>query len=497
MYFFLAIAAHCIASAASLAVSEQGTILPSNALKPPPPAPDGSVDEWLTQLFGPLENSSSYAPNSTLSARTNPLDEYREYAGIHELAWTNDTTEVTYNISIDFSKSCTGLALNDTIGVYTFSNGTTTNDTKLQDMIADIWSLKPTKDDPRRRLANHTATLARLAIDEAEALAPELICQSNQTTSESLVKAAAGASDGDIIHNELRKLLETDPRKTKSYVAIFILSVLGGAGVGAGGAAGVQRAFTGEVQAENVVQTAVVIGLLGIVLGMLNRAYELGLMELWVGNAGTYVRQNVVELIAIAVDREVNRRVADYWDQRRRQSIAGLAGDGASQDFAGFSAVDGQTTPDSLAGGRSGPVTPNKGSPARGAPSCLPNQQALATLNQINEFESQRYRLQPFGRVLEWEQSRLSSLEAAEEGEAGPSGLNCPVWSDPSTGTDIATGEASAADLVQVQNMASASTTSAAAIVYGGGGNAGLDGVQGGGFDDKGKGKVPGGGRRT
>ena len=268
------------------------------AAAPPPPDPGESAGQWIDQLFADSNSTDSSAIHSTLgtfdSATSNESNitinpgtvsqpgskerkrDYVEEYGLHESIWANDTAKTSYNISVDFSNCSTGLRLSSNVGVYTFTNGTTSNDTTLKDMVLDLWSLRHSVNTPNTRYANHTAVVAQLAMDEAnQVLQNGLICQ-NASASASLSGVATTLdTTGEIIHSELRKLLAN----AWSYWASVVLSAGAGATCGIAVSAGMDLRFNGNVTAKNTIQTGTVVAITIIIAGILNRMHEVGQLD--------------------------------------------------------------------------------------------------------------------------------------------------------------------------------------------------------------------------
>ncbi|KAL2039040.1 hypothetical protein N7G274_008089 [Stereocaulon virgatum] len=273
------------------ATSPSLAVTPSDAATPPPPPTDGeSAGQWIDQLFDDT-NSTSYNTSSppelvfsninisrvvnTASAPGgyNSKRSYEEGNGLHESTWTNDTANIAYNISVDFSKCSTGIRYSTDVGVYTFTNGTTTNSTTLEDLVADVWTLRHSRSTPNTRYANHTAVVAQLALNEANALLDKgLICK-NKTQNAAAV--ALRPPEDEIIHEELRHLLAN----SYSYWTSVILSSGSGAAAGAAIAAGLDYKFKGNVTAQNTIQTAAVVAVAILAAGILNRMHEVGHLD--------------------------------------------------------------------------------------------------------------------------------------------------------------------------------------------------------------------------
>ena len=243
-----------------------------------PPQPAGeSLSSYLDQLFpsnttgnSSTETNSTGAKHKRDTTLVTPVTTgpYIDSYGLHQSLWDEETGSgtVSYNISVDFSSCSTGIKLNTDIGIYTFTNGTTNNDTNFRDMVADIYSLRHSRQSPNPNYARHTADVAQLALDEAmQVLNNGLICPNQSNT------AVAPVLD----RTELRHLLANK----HSYWTTVILSSLGGASMGALIAASLDQAFLGNVSAENVVQTAVVIGCVVFIGGILSRCDQTGRLD--------------------------------------------------------------------------------------------------------------------------------------------------------------------------------------------------------------------------
>ena len=243
------------------------------AAGPPLPDPGESAGQWIDQLFANA-NSTNATASQQLSKKGKR--DYVEEYGLHESIWDNNTAKTSYNISVDFSKCSTGLRLSSNIGVYTFTNGTTSNDTTLKDMVLDFWSLRHSVNTQNIRYANHMAVLAQLAMDEAnQVLKNGLICQNTSASANVSGIVTTGVTTGEIIHNELRKLLAN----VSSYWASVVLSAGFGAACGIGVAAGMDYRFKGNVTAENTIQTGTVVAMTIIIAGILNRMHEVGRLD--------------------------------------------------------------------------------------------------------------------------------------------------------------------------------------------------------------------------
>ena len=272
-------------------ISPSLAVTPSDAATPPPPPNDGeSAGQWIDQLFEDTNSTSYNISSSPEMISSNPKisqfvktasapvgykrkRSYEEGNGLHESIWTNDTANTAYNISVDFSKCSTGLHYSTDVGVYTFTNGTTTNSTTLKDLVADIWTLWHSRSTLNTRYANHTAVVAQLALNEANALLDKgLICK-NKTQNAAAV--ALRPPEDEIIHEELRHLLANP----YSYWTSVVLSAGSGAAAGAAVAAGLDYKFKGNVTAQNTIQTGAVVAVAILAAGILNRMHEVGHLD--------------------------------------------------------------------------------------------------------------------------------------------------------------------------------------------------------------------------
>ena len=243
-----------------------------------PPQPVGeSLSNFLDQLFPSNTTGNSFTETNSTGAKDKrdttlvtpvTIGPYLNSYGLHQSFWDEerDSGRVSYNISVDFSSCSTGIKFNTDIGIYTFSNGTTNNDTNFSDMVADMYSLRHSRQSPNPNYASHTADVAQLAMDEAmQVLNNGLICPNQSNT------ALAPTLD----RTELRHLLSNK----HSYWTTVILSSLGGAAVGAAIAAGADQVFLGNISVENVVQTALVIGCVVFIGGILSRCDQVGRLD--------------------------------------------------------------------------------------------------------------------------------------------------------------------------------------------------------------------------
>ena len=293
-----ALAPSSFPSAPGPLASSSASATSDTAAAPPPPGPGESAGQWIDQLFDNANSTYNSAINNTLdffgsvisnesSLTANPATvsepgqkkrkrDYVEAYGLHESIWTNDTAKIGYNISVDLSNCSTGLRLSTDIGVYTFTNGTTRNDTTLKAMVTDLWSLRHSVNTPNTRYANHTAVVAQQAMDEAnQVLKNGLICQNATASANSSGVITTVDTTGEIIHAELRKLLAN----TWSYWASVVLSAGAGAVGGVTVAAVMDVSFKGNVTAENTIQTGTVVALTIIIAGILNRLHEIGRLD--------------------------------------------------------------------------------------------------------------------------------------------------------------------------------------------------------------------------
>ena len=339
------------------------------AAAPPLPNPGESAGQWIDQIFdntnstynSPINNTlgfwgsdtsneSSLATSSSVSepGQQQRKRDYVEAYGLHESVWANNTSKIGYNISVDLSNCSTGLRLFTNIGVYTFTNGTTTNDTTLKAMVTDLWSLRHSVSTPNTRYANHTALVAQQALDEANhVLGMGLICQNATSGANTSGIITTVDAPGESIHTELRKILAN----TWSYWASVLLSSGVGAAGGATVAAVMDVAFDGNVTTENVVQTAVVVAIAILVSGILSRMHEVGRLDnaarlpgaaqavaVNVANAANAIpgvpgaREAVVQNIWVANARRAIQRIASR--QRNLEqalSEAGVSVEGSAQ----------------------------------------------------------------------------------------------------------------------------------------------------------------------
>lgn len=356
---------------------------------------------FLDQLFsdetGSFHNNTSFNGSSSKRgldtvdtttvdpATTSP---YTNSYGLRQSSWDEETDSgtVKYNISADFSTCSTGLRLGTDIGVYTFTNGTTTNTTQLRDMVYDLYTLRHSRDSPNPNYANHTAAVAQLAFEEgSQLLGSGLICQNSSTPTQTDL----------IIHQELRHLLGNK----HSYWATVLLSVAGGAVLAGGIAAAVDQVFTGNVTAHNVVQTALVVGSVITISGILTRLDQIGRLD-----RAEAVAHNVREMVPLPQGREaIVQNVYLGWARRqiqrivRRQVEETLSQHGVSS-AAGSNPGSMPVTPGSL------PVTPGSlpnspGSEAFG--SCLSELEAGEATSALGDMTDVTLNLEPIQEILE------------------------------------------------------------------------------------------------
>ena len=374
-----------------------------------PPKPAGqSLGTYLDQLFsdetgGFPKNTSADGSSSkrgvnlvdTANAGIATSNPYTNSYGLHQSCWDEETDSgtVRYNISADFSSCSTGLTLGTDIGVYTFTNGTTTNSTQLRDMVYDLWTLRHSRTSPNPNYANHTAAVAQLAFEEgSQLLESGLICRNDSTPTQTDL----------IIHQELRHLLANK----HSYYAAVLLSAVGGAILAGSIAAAVDRISTGNVTSHNVVQTALVVGSVVIISGMITRLDQIGRLD----RAET-VANNVREMVPLPQSREaIVQNVYIGWARRqiqrivRRQVEETLSQHGlGSTSGSNVGSVD-PVTPGSLpATPGSIPVTPGslQGSPSTPFGSCLSEMEAGDAATALGEMTDVTLNLEPIQEVLE------------------------------------------------------------------------------------------------
>ena len=376
-----------------------------------PPEPAGeSLGTFLDQLFSDEtgsfpENTSvdgSSSKRGLVSVDTASVDiatrsPYTNSYGFHQSCWDEETDSgsVKYNISVDFSSCSTGLRLGTDIGVYTFTNGTTTNSTQLRDLVYDLSTLQHSRKSPNPKYANHTAAVAQLAFEEGNQLLESgLICRNNSTPTETDL----------IIHQELRHLLANK----HSYWATVLLSAAGGAVLSAGIAAAVDQVFTGNVTAHNVVQTAIVVGSVVIISGILTRLDQVGRLD----RAET-IANNVREMVPLPQSREaIVQNVYLGWARRqiqriiRRQVDESLSQHGLGSVSGSNAGSMGTVTPGSIpvTPGSLGTVTPGSMPDTPGSTpfgSCLSEMEAGDAAVALAEMTDVTLNLEPIQEILE------------------------------------------------------------------------------------------------
>ena len=402
------------------------------AAAPPPPDPGESAGQWIDQLFDNGNSTYNSAINSTLgffgsaisSITTNSAAvsepgqkkrkrDYVEAYGLHESIWANDTAKIAYNISVDLSNCSTGLRLSTNIGVYTFTNGTTTNDTTLKAMVTDLWSLKHSVNTPNTRYANHTAVVAQQAMDEAnQVLNNGLICQNATSSANSSGVITTVDPTGEIIHAELRKLLAN----TWSYWTSVVLSAGAGAVGGVSVAAVMDYVFKGNVTAENTIQTGTVVALTIIIAGILSRLHEIGRLDnvqrlpggaravaVNVANAANLVpgvpgaREAVAQNIWLGNARRAIQRIAS----RQRNLEEALSEAGVSVEGSAREAVE-EALEDLEAGtaGLSGAGTSSIGA-ASNAETCLSEFEAVEAAEMVGQMSDADLGLETMEEIQE------------------------------------------------------------------------------------------------
>ena len=359
-----------------------------------PPQPAGeSLSSFLDQLFpsnttgnSSTETNFTGAKNKRGTTLVTPVTTgpYIDSYGLHQSCWDEEAGSgtVSYNISVDFSNCGTGIKLNTDIGMYTFTNGTTNNDTDFRDMVSDMYSLRHSRQSPNPNYATHTAAVAQLAIDEGiQVLNNGLICQNN--TNAALVPA--------LDRTELRHLL----MNKHSYWTTVVLSSLAGATIGATVAALSDLAFHGNVSAENVVQTAIVIGCVVMIGGILGRCDQVGRLdraEDVAHRARELVpqgREAIVHNVYIAWAR---RQIARVGRQQAEVALIQAVASNAGGSVAGSVGGSVQTTPhtpDSLPG--------SPGSPG----SCLSELEAGQAAGAIELMSNGQLDLEPIMEAME------------------------------------------------------------------------------------------------
>lgn len=349
-----------------------------------PPQPAGeSLSSFLDQLFPTNTSNSSELPQFAGSRKKRAFvnaetaSPYTNSYGLHQSCWDDETDSgtITYNISVDFSNCGTGLQLGTDIGVYTFTNGTTTNSTQLRDMVADLYSLRHSRQSPNPNYANHTAVVSQLAMDEANQLLNNgLICPNTSSTAQTEL----------VVHDELRHLLTNK----HSYWTAVVLSAAGGAVVGGVVAAVTDTIFNGNVTAQNVVQTAIVIGAVILIGGIMTRCDQVGRLD-----SAETVATRARELVPQGREAIV-QNVYVSWARRQMQRMVRQQVEEALSEAGATS----PHTPGSL------PSIPGSvsGSPSFGTPnSCLSDLEAGQAGAAIGEMSDVTLNLEPIQEVLE------------------------------------------------------------------------------------------------
>ena len=368
--------------AVTIASESLNLTVPSYAAAGPtlPLQPAGeSLSSFLDQLFS--DNAVNYSNDTKFAiprnrrtfADADARGPYTDSYGLHQSCWENetDTGTVTYNISVDFSTCGTGLRLGTNIGIYTFTNGTTSNNTNLHDMVADLYSLRHSRQNPNPNYANHTAVVAQLAMEEANQLLNNgLICQNT----------SAKAQTEALVHDELRHLL----MNKHSYWTAVILSVTTGAAVGGSIAAITDLVFHGNVTAENAVQTALVIGSVVLIGGILTRCHEAGNLD-----GAENVAASVRELVPQGREAVVQNAYISW----ARRAMGRIARQQVEEALSEAGVGSGQITP--------GSVHSLPGSPGRNFDTCLSELEAGQAGSAIGEMSDVSLDLEPIQEVLE------------------------------------------------------------------------------------------------
>ena len=358
-----------------------------------PSQPAGeSLATFLDQLFS--DETGSFPENASVDGSSSKRglvsvdpatvdiatrSPYTDSYGLHQSSWDEETDSgtVSYNISADFSSCSTGLRLGTDIGVYTFTNGTTTNNTQLRDMVYDLYALRHSRTNPNPNYANHTAAVAQLALEEGNQLLESgLICRNDSTPTQTDL----------MIYQELRHLLANK----HSYWAAVLLSATGGAILAGSIAAAVDKISSGNVTAHNVIQTALVVGSVVVISGIVTRLDQVGRLD----RAET-VANNVREIIPLPQSREaIVQNVYLGWARRQLQRIVRQqVEESLSQHGLGSGAGSNA--------GSVGPVTPGSipGSPGFG--SCLSETEAGGAASALGEMTEVSLNLEPIDEILE------------------------------------------------------------------------------------------------
>lgn len=369
-----------------------------------PLQPEGeSVGQFLDQLFGD-DNATAVAEPAIAAKRNVQQRSYSESYGLHTSTWQNTTggKTVSYNISVDFTKCGHGLKLTDDVGVYTFTNGTTSNAT-LRDLVVDVWSLRHTREHNaiNMRYNDHICTNADAALAEAnQALTDYLICKPTTDVTPSQ----------DLVHNELRRLLYNPYSYWTSVIGNFAVGAVAGGGI----AASMDKYFTGNVSAQNVVQTATVVGFAGIIGGVWARCHDAGHLDATervaqsAQQATQVVGQNIAQLVPAGREAIVQNVFMGVARRAIARVIRSRVEEAASQAAGSNPGTPVGSVPGSVPG--SGQGTP--GSPAD--LECLTEDVAAQAVADIGEMVAP-----------ELELSSISEIEVAEAGN-GPHG-DCNV----------------------------------------------------------------------
>ena len=360
-----------------------------------PSQPAGeSLSDFLDRLFS--DETGSFPKNTSVDGSSSKRDlglvetatvdiatrgPYANSYGLHQSCWDEETDSgtITYNISADFSSCSTGLRLDTDIGVYTFTNGTTTNNTQLRDMVYDLYALRHSRKSPNPKYANHTAAVAQLALEEGNQLLESglLICRNDSTPTQTDL----------ILHQELRHLLANK----HSYWAAVLLSATGGAILSGSIAAAVDKISSGNVTAHNVIQTGLVVGSVVIISGILTRLDQVGRLD----RAET-VAHNVREMVPLPQSREaIVQNVYLGWARRQLQRIVRRqVEETLSQHGIGSS----------NAGGSTGAVTPGSMPESPGSTpfgSCLSEAEAGDAAGALGEMTDVTLDLEPIQEMFE------------------------------------------------------------------------------------------------
>lgn len=373
--------------AKALASPDPAASLYSAGLMLPVQPAGESLSDFLDRLFPaqPGNFSRNITSASAKSKRTyasfdatTPTSSYTNSYGLHQSCWDIDADSgtVTYNISVDFSQCSTGLNFGTDIGVYTFTNGSTNNKTSLRDMVADLYSLRHSRETPNPNYANHTAVVARLALEEATHLLNNgLICPNT----------SAPAQTDISLHNELRHLLAN----RHSYWTAVILSASGGAAIGGAVAAITDVIWNGNVTVQNVVQTAIVIGAVVFIGGILTRCEQVGRLD-----RAERVANRVQELVPQGRD-AVAQNVYISWLRRQMSRIARRqAQEAVSEALSEAGVVGSEPT---------SPRTPGSlgGTPNTHYSDCLSELEAGQAASAIGEMSDVTLDLEPIQEVIE------------------------------------------------------------------------------------------------